>query len=70
MRRVSRAGVILAIITILISGAAYADDPPPVSDPPGVRIGPPSGVTSSGQTPSLFDIFLMFLRVRIGPPTG
>lgn len=56
MRRVfKQGGAVFALLAILITPAVYADDPPSGIDPPQVRIGPPTGVTS---------------QVRIGPPTG
>lgn len=70
MRRVSHAGVILAVLSILISGAAYADEQLPGPEPPQVRIGPPIGAASSDDPPTLFELFLVWLQVRIGPPTG
>jgi hypothetical protein len=63
MRRVFKGGAVLALIAILAAPALYADDPPPGTEPPGVRILPPIGVTSAAPAPEP-------PGVRIGPPGG
>ena len=70
MRRVSKAGAILTLLVVLTSAAAYADEPPPGTEPPQVRIGPPIGVASTEEPPTLLDLFWIWLQVRIGPPIG
>ncbi len=70
MRRVSHAGAILALLTVLFSTATFADELPPGTEAPQVRIGPPIGVVSNDESPTLFEVFLVWLQVRIGPPTG
>ena len=106
MRRVFKGGAVLALIVILGAPALYADDSPPgteppgvrirppiggtsaepVPDPPGVRVAPPIGVTSAAPAPEppgvriappgglmdqdFFELFWVWLQVRIGPPTG
>lgn len=80
MRRVSTAGAIFALLTILITPALYADDPPPGTEPPQVRIGPPTGVTqmrigpptglAATEETSILDLFWLWLQARIGPPIG
>ncbi|PYQ29926.1 MAG: hypothetical protein DMF56_09375 [Acidobacteria bacterium] len=106
MRRVFKGGAVLALIVIFAAPALYADDPPPLNDPPGVRIAPPTGVTSAEPVPDppgvritpptgvtsaapapeppsvriappgglmdqdFFELFWVWLQVRIGPPIG
>lgn len=60
MRRVSTAGAAFALLAILITPVIHADDPPPGTEPPQMRIGPPTGVTSAAAPP----------QMRIGPPGG
>lgn len=69
MRRVSKAGAVLLLV-ILTAPALFADELPPGMEPPEARIGPPTGVTSAGEPPTLFELFLIWLQARIGPPTG
>ena len=69
MRRVSTAGAVFVLLAILITPAVYADDPPPGTEPPQARIGPPTGVTSANE-PSMFELLWVWLRMRIGPPGG
>lgn len=68
MRSVSTVGAILllAILTVPVS----ADDLPPGMEPPEARIGPPTGVTTTDEPPTIFELFLIWLQARIGPPTG
>ena len=70
MRRVFKGGAALALIAILAAPALYADDPPPGTQPPSVRIGPPSGDPLQAESPTVFDLFWIWLQARIGPPTG
>lgn len=70
MRRVFKGGALVALIAILIAPAVYADDPPNPFDPPGVRIGPPTGVAGQEEPPTVFELLWIWLQVRIGPPTG
>jgi len=58
MQRIFKGGAVLALIAIIAAPALYADDPPPGTQPPSVRIAPPIGLTS--ESPS----------VRIMPPIG
>ena len=60
MRRVSTVGAVFALLAVLITPAIYADDPPPTTEPPQARIGPPGGVSLTAEPP----------QARIGPPTG
>ena len=70
MRRVSKAGAILVLLAILTTPIAFADQPPPGTEAPQVRIGPPIGVACAEEPPTLFELFLVWLQARIGPPTG
>ena len=65
MRRVFKGGAVLALIAVLAAPALYADDPPPGTEPPSVRIRPPIGVTSVAVTPGTEPP-----GVRISPPGG
>jgi len=66
MRRVFRqGGAIFALLAILIAPAVYADDPPPGTEPPQMRIGPPGGVASDERSAVTEPP-----QARIGPPTG
>lgn len=68
MRRVSKAGAVL-LLAIFITTAIFADEPPPGTEPPQARIGPPTGLTSAGEA-ILAELLWVWLQVRIGPPTG
>lgn len=70
MRRVFKGGALIVLIAILIAPAVYADDPPSPFDPPGVRIGPPTGIAAQDEPPTMFELLWVWLQVRIGPPTG
>jgi len=86
MRRVFKGGAVLALIAILAAPALYADDAPPGTEPPSVRINPPIGVTSAAPTPEppsvritpptglmdqdFFELFWVWLQARLGPPIG
>ncbi|HYC91757.1 MAG TPA: hypothetical protein VEO54_21240 [Thermoanaerobaculia bacterium] len=70
MRRVSTAGAVFTLLAILITPAVFADDPPPGTEPPQVRIAPPGGVSATDESPSMFELLWVWLRVRIGPPIG
>ncbi|MEA2162180.1 MAG: hypothetical protein QOK37_307 [Thermoanaerobaculia bacterium] len=70
MRRVFKGGALVALIAILMAPAVYADDPPDPFDPPGVRLGPPIGIASQDEPPTVFELFLVWLQARLGPPTG
>jgi hypothetical protein len=70
MRRVFNGGALVALVAILIAPALYADDPPSPFDPPGVRIGPPIGAPAQEEPPTVFELFCVWLQVRIGPPIG
>jgi hypothetical protein len=104
MRRVSTAGAVFALLAILITPAVFAEDPPPGTEPPQARIGPPTGVTATAEpsqvrigppggvtaateppqvriappggvsatdeSPSMLELLWVWLRARIGPPTG
>ena len=67
MRRVSRAGAVFALLAILITPAVYADDPPPGTEPPQMRIGPPGGLSAEI---SVRDLIWLWLRVSIASPIG
>jgi hypothetical protein len=77
MRRIFKGGAVVALIAILIAPAIYADDPP--VEPPSVRIRPPIGSEArmmpptgiaAPKPPTLFELFWVWLQVRIGPPIG
>jgi hypothetical protein len=70
MRRVFRTGVVVAILAILVVPAVSAEDLPPSTEPPQVRIGPPIGVTAQDDPPGLIELFWLWLEMRILPPTG
>ena len=69
MRRVSKAGAVFALLAILITPAVYADDPPPGTEPPQVRIAPPGGVAATDEL-SIIDLFWLWVRARIATPIG
>jgi hypothetical protein len=64
MRSVFRSGVLVSLLVVLVVPALYADDPPPQTEPPGVRILPPGGLTAQDTSPETEP------QVRIGPPGG
>ena len=66
MRRGFKGGAALALIAILAAPVLYADDPPPVPQPPSVRISPPIGVASATPVPEPPQP----PSVRIRPPIG
>jgi hypothetical protein len=68
MRRVSTAGAVFALLAVLITPVVFADDAPPGTEPPQVRIGPPGGLRSADAPPSLFDLLWSWFRVRIDLP--
>jgi hypothetical protein len=70
MRRVLKGGALVALIAILIAPAVFADDVPGPFDPPGVRIGPPGGAPAQQEPPTVFELFLVWLQARLGPPIG
>jgi len=65
-----KGGAVVALVVILAAPAVYADEPPAMPDPPSVRIGPPSGDPSQAEPPTIFELFWVWLQVRIGPPIG
>jgi hypothetical protein len=65
MRRVFKGGAFLALIAILAAPVLYADEPPPLTDPPGVRIMPPGGLMDQDDPPGTEPS-----SVRINPPIG
>lgn len=69
MRRVSMVGAIFALLAILITPAVFADGPPPGTEPPQVRIGPPGGLTATDEM-SVLDLLWHWFLARIAPPTG
>jgi hypothetical protein len=75
MRRVSakvrRGGALLALLTILIASAAYADEPMNPADPLQGRIRPPVGSPTTQDEPSFLDLFFDWVLMgRIRPPIG
>jgi hypothetical protein len=68
MRRVSTAGAVFALLAILITPAVFADDAPPGTEPPQARIGPPTGLRSADEPPSIFELLWSWFRVRIDLP--
>ena len=75
MRRVSTrirySGALLALLTILIASATYADDPIPPADPLQGRIRPPIGSPVTQDEPSYLELcFQWVLQGRIRPPVG
>jgi hypothetical protein len=71
MRHLSirRGAALLALLVLLAAPVAYADDPP-LSDPPGAKIGPPIGAPSA--SPSVWELFILSVELfaKIGPPIG
>jgi hypothetical protein len=70
MRRVFKGGALVALIAIFMVPALYADDPPNPFDPPGVRIGPPTGGAAQDEPPMILELLWVWSQVRIGPPIG
>lgn len=75
MRSVSvraRRGIALLILLVAVTAVpAFADDPPPGTEPPQARIQVPVGATSQAEEPpSLWDLFLEWLQARIQVPVG
>jgi hypothetical protein len=70
MRGVFKGGALFALVVVLSGPAVYADDPPGEADPPKVRIGPPIGVTAEEASPTVLELFWIWLQVRIEPPIG
>jgi len=66
---VRRGAALLALLILLAVPTAYADDPP-VSDPPGAKIGPPIGAPCA--SPSAWELFVLGVELfaKIGPPIG
>lgn len=62
MQRVSKAAAILLVLALLTPSVALADEPPPPTQTPEVRIGPPGGITSEEPT-TIFDLFWLWLQV-------
>ena len=70
-KRVRRAGGLLALSVVLSAPAVFADNPSPLPEPPGARIGNPGGApVQSQEEPSLFDQIMAWLAARIGNPGG
>ena len=66
-----RRGVALLILSSLLVVPALADEPTPgPPPPPEARIGVPIGVTSADETPSVWELFVIWLQARISVPIG
>jgi hypothetical protein len=70
MRSMFKGGALLALIAILVAPVVYADDPPNPFDPPQGRLGPPIGIVAQEEPPTVFELFWVWLQIRIGPPIG
>jgi hypothetical protein len=70
MKRVFKGGALVALIAILIAPAVYADDPPSPADPPAARMKPPIGSSAQKEPSTVFELFWVWLQVRIAPPIG
>jgi hypothetical protein len=74
MRSVSvraRCAALLLFLLVATAVPAFADDPPPGTQPPQARIQPPVGVTAKSAGPSsVWDLFFVWLQARIHVPVG
>jgi hypothetical protein len=63
-------GIALLILLVAVTAVpTFADDPPPGTEPPQARIQIPVGVASE-EPPSVWELFLIWLKGRILPPVG
>ena len=62
----------LLLLVLVTTAPAFADDPPPGTEPLQARIHVPIGVTSAQEAEELglLDLFLIWLQHRIHVPIG
>ena len=71
MRGVFKAVAAVALIALVVAPVTYADDPLPGTEPPQIRIAPPTGIAAQPESSARIGPPIgVAAQARIGPPTG